>query len=419
MTAWSRVETRGVTTIAGFPKLAPQGSRMAARAGRFTVGSMSAGRPLRIVVAGGGFAAAELMLALKAQAEERVALELVAPSTELVYRPAATGTPFERSQVDRYDLGSLAREVGAAVRRDTVEAVAPRARRIRLRSGAAVEYDALVLALGARARAPIPGAITFRDQRDAHLVARMVEELRAPEGRRVVFAAPSGVSWTLPLYELALMTAAEIERRGLDVETTLVTPEAAPLQAFGPAVSDPIGSLLADRGIRRLRGVAHSVGRSRLTLTGGEALRADRVVAVPRLVGRRVAGVPADWNGFVATDSHGRVCDTPDVFAAGDMTQFQVKQGGLATQQADVIAAVLAARSGADVEVPPVRHILRTCLLAPDGPLYLRAELDGDGRPLPPTETPQVSREPLWWPPAKVFGRYLTPWMATQHLVPV
>ena len=378
---------------------------------------MALNRPLRVVVAGGGFAAAELVLALNALAEDRVAVELISPSTEVAIRPAATGTPFELSPVDRYDLGALARETGAALRRDTVEAVAPRARRIRLRSGVAMEYDALVLSLGARARAAIPGAATFRDQRDAHLIAGLVDELQAREGRRVVFAAPSGVSWTLPLYELALLTAAELEQRGAGVETTLVTAEAAPLQAFGPGVSEHIGTLLAERGIRRLRGVAHSVGRGRVTLSSGEAVGADRVVAVPRLVGRRVTGVPGDWNGFVATNAHGRVLEVPDVFAAGDMTQFPVKQGGLATQQADVIAAVLAARSGADVEIPPVRHVLRTRLLVPDGPLYLRAELDGAGRPLPATGGPQISTEALWWPPAKLFGRYLSPWMATHDPV--
>jgi sulfide:quinone oxidoreductase len=378
---------------------------------------MPRNRPLRVVVAGGGFAAAELMLALGALAEDRVAVELITPSTELALRPAATGIPFELSRVDRYDLASLAHEVGAVVRRDTVEAVAPRARRLRLRSGAAVEYDALVLALGARARAAIPGAVTFRDQRDAHLIAGVVGDLRTHGGRRVAFAAPSGVSWTLPLYELALLTAAEIDRHDLAVETTLITPEATPLQAFGPEVSRRIASLLADKGIRRLRGVAHSVGRGRLTLTSGEAVQADHVVAVPRLVGRRVAGVPADWNGFVATDEHGRVRDLPDVFAAGDMTQFQLKQGGLATQQADVIATVLAARAGAGVQVPQVRHVLRTRLLVPDGPLYLRAELDGAGRPLPATEGPQISEEALWWPPAKLYGRYLSPWMAAHDPV--
>src|SRR5829696_5384128 len=164
---------------------------MATGAGAPTVRSMPREHPLRIAVAGGGFAAAELILALRALAEDRVAIELITPSTELAFRPAATGTPFERSHVDRYDLELLADETGAGLRRDMVEAVAPRARRLRLRSGGAVEYDRLVLALGARARAAISGAVTFRDQRDGHLVARLIEELDLLEGRRVVFAAPS------------------------------------------------------------------------------------------------------------------------------------------------------------------------------------------------------------------------------------
>src|SRR4051794_38951742 len=185
---------------------------MEARATARTVRPMLRSQPLRIVIAGGGFAAAELMLALAALAGDRVAVELVTPSTELAFRPAATGTPFELSRVDRYDLRALAQEVGASIRSGSVEAVAPRARRLRLRSGGAMEYDALVLALGARASAAIPGAVTFRDQRDAHLVTRLIEGLHTPSNRRVVFAAPSGVSWTLPLYELALLTAAEIER---------------------------------------------------------------------------------------------------------------------------------------------------------------------------------------------------------------
>jgi sulfide:quinone oxidoreductase len=391
---------------------------MAGRAGAPTVPRMSLSRPLRIVVVGGGFAAAELLLALDALAEDRVAVELITPSTELAFRPAATGAAFARSHVDRHDLGSLAHDAGATLRRDVVEAVAPRIRRLRLASGAAVDYDALVLATGARARAAVPGAVTFRDDRDVDLITRLVEGLEALDAQRLAFTAPSGVSWTVPLYELALLMAAEIERRGVEVETVLITPEASPLQVFGPQVSDRVGTLLADRGIHRLRGVAHHVGRGRLTLTSGELISTDHVVAVPRLVGRRIIGIPADWNGFVTTDAYGRVRELTDVFAAGDMTHFPVKQGGLATQQADVIAAVLAARAGAAIEVPPVRHVIRTRLLIPEGPLYLRVELDGDGRPLPSTEASQISTEALWWPAAKLFGRYLSPWMATHHSLP-
>jgi len=368
------------------------------------------------MVAGGGFAAAELVLALRALAQDRVDIELVAPSADLPFRPAATATPFRREDVQVYDLAAIAADAGAVVRQDTIEAVASDAHRVRLASGASRSYDALVLAVGARARAAVPGAITFRDQRDGHLVAALLDDLAATRAKRVVFAAPSGVSWTLPLYELALLTSAELDRRDLATEVVILTPEAVPLEVFGNGASTHVSRLLAEHGVRRLRGSAVSVAHRHVTLATGESLSADGVVAVPRLVGRRISGVPADWNGFVQVDRQGRVAELDDVFAAGDVTQFPVKQGGLATQQADVIAAVLAARAGADVDPPPGHSVLRARLLGADEPCYLRAELDAAGRPLPSPGPPEVSDEPDWWPAAKLFGRHLSPWMAARGL---
>jgi sulfide:quinone oxidoreductase len=371
--------------------------------------------PFRVTVIGGGFAAAELLLALRSLAEERVSLELIAPTTELPFRIASTGTAFGEGEVPVYDLERLAADIGASFRRDTAEAVAARAHRIRLSSGAVTHYDAAVLALGARATVGVPGALTFRDQRDAHLIERLVGELREGEIRRLTFAVPAGVAWTLPLYELCLLTAAQIARHDLDVELTVVTPERRPLAVFGDEVSTALEAALADREIRLLsRSFPASLLRGRLLLASGESIRADRVIAVPRLVGRRIAGVPADWNGFVTTDAYGRVPDRPDVFAIGDLTDFPVKQGGVATQQADIVAATLARRAGAAVDVPPGRFVLGSQLLGLGEPLFLRAELGADGRVLRATGAPAVSVDPPWWPSGKLFGRHLTPWMARQ-----
>jgi sulfide:quinone oxidoreductase len=373
---------------------------------------------LRVAVIGGGFAAAELLLALRALAEEHVELELIAPDMRLPFRVASPGAPFGAARVDVYDLAQLAADVGAKVRRDTVEAVAPAAHRARLASGAAAEYDALVLAVGARARGAIPGALTFRDQRDGHHVTRLLAELAAGTVRRVAFAAPTGISWPLPLYELSLLTAAEIARLDLAAEVLLVTPERRALEVFGPRTSARVEALLADRGVQFMPGTSPaSVEPGLLTARAQSPIAADRVVTIPRLVGRRIAGIPTNWSGFVQTDADGRVDDLPDVFAVGDVTSFPVKQGGLATQQADVVARHLAVLAGADVPRQPVRHILRTRLLGAGAPLYLRAELDADGRPLPSASEP--SDEAQWWPAAKLFGRYLSPWMAAQATSPL
>jgi sulfide:quinone oxidoreductase len=100
-----------------------------------------------------------------------------------------------------------------------------------------------------------------------------------------------------------------------------------------------------------------------------------------------------------------------DVFAVGDITTFPVKQGGLATQQAEVVAKTLAVRAGADVPTAPWRPVLRTRLLGTAEPIYLRAELDAAGRPVAGTGEVALD-EPPWWPGAKLVGGRLTPWMA-------
>ena len=68
---------------------------------------------------------------------------------------------------------------------------------------------------------------------------------------------------------------------------------------------------------------------------------AERVVSLPRLEGLRILGIPQDDDGFIGTDLSGRVRGLEDVYAAGDITDYPVKQGGIATQQADAVAATI------------------------------------------------------------------------------
>jgi sulfide:quinone oxidoreductase len=132
----------------------------------------------------------------------------------------------------------------------------------------------------------------------------------------------------------------------------------------------------------------------------------DRVVALPRLEGYD-SGVPHDAQGFIPTDEYGRVPGLDDVYAAGDLTSFPVKQGGIATQQADAAAAAIAVQTGAKVEPIPFRPVLRGQFLTGFFPRYLRAD--------PDARTSTVSTEPLWWPPAKIVGQHLAPFLAA-HL---
>ena len=54
-------------------------------------------RPL-VLIAGGGVAALEAVLALEALAGARVRIELLTPADEFVFRPLLVGEPFDRQK---------------------------------------------------------------------------------------------------------------------------------------------------------------------------------------------------------------------------------------------------------------------------------------------------------------------------------
>ena len=75
--------------------------------------------------------------------------------------------------------------------------------------------------------------------------------------------------------------------------------------------------------------------------------------------GRPIAGIPADENGFIEVDEHGRVRGLERVWAAGDITTLPLKSGGLAAEQADVAAEDIAAAAGAAIEPRPFDSVAR------------------------------------------------------------
>ena len=236
------------------------------------------------------------------------------------------------------------------------------------------------------ARAPYrssPGAITFQGATDAPVVSRLLDDAAARLRPRIAFAVGPATSWPLPLYELALLTAGELRARGARCEITLVTPEAAPLELFGTRASAVAAGLLADRGITVIANAEPlAVADGALQLVDGRSIGADRVVALPRAAGRFVAGLPHDHEGFIPVDPHGRVDATDGVYAAGDITTFPFKQGGLATQQADAAAEAMLAELGLPIEPQPFSPVLQGVLYTGGEPAYMRAPL-GDRRRRP------------------------------------
>jgi sulfide:quinone oxidoreductase len=368
----------------------------------------------KVLIVGGGVAGLEAAIALADLAGAKAEVELCAGREDFVYRPFAVGEPYGASRVLRYDLPQLLERCGARFRLDNIVSVDGGRHRATTHDGSEIAYDYLIVACGSRLLWSVPGAITFWGVADEGEVQGVVSKLRQGRLRRLIFTMPGGNGWALPAYELALLAATELSRAGVrDTRLTVVTPEDGPLRIFGRRASEQVAELLAKQEIEVISGT-HPVSyeNGALAIVPGEDLEADAVISLPRLEGRRIAGVPYEENGFISVDGHSRVAGLEDVFAAGDVTTFPVKQGGIATQQADVAAEQIAADLGCDVEAEPIDPVLRGILWTGAKPRYLFGWLGGGHG-----ETSVASERPPWPVdnPSKLIGRYLTPFLAAHN----
>jgi sulfide:quinone oxidoreductase len=372
---------------------------------------MNRGGEAKVLIVGGGVGALEAAIALRDLAGDKVQVEICAGRGDFVYRPFAVGEPYGASRVLRYSLERLASLCGADLRLENVASIDPELRCATSHDGTEIPYDYAIVACGARLLWSIPGAVTFWGVADEGEMREIVSRLREGRLRRLVFTMPGGNGWALPAYELALLAASELEKSGItDTRLTVVTPEDGPLQIFGRRASEQVAQLLAEHGIEVLTGT-HPVKyeRGALAVVPDEEIEADAVVSLPRLEGRHIDGLPYDSSGFVPVDDHARVQGLPRTFAIGDVTNFPVKQGGIATQQADVAAEAIAAELGCEVEANPLDPVLRGILWTGSKPRYLFGWLGGGHG-----ETSVASERPPWPVdnPSKLIGRYLTPFLS-------
>lgn len=364
-----------------------------------------------VVIAGGGVAAMEGLLRLRRLAGDAAEITLLAPNEEFGFRALSVKEPFAMGHGARHSVRQIARDASADWVQDTLTWVDVDGQKLHRESGEPVEFDALLLAIGGHLAPFLEHAVTFFDQDADALVSGIVRDVEEGYSKRVAFAAPDGPRWLLPLYELALMTAERARSSGMDdVEIMVVTPEQAPLDGFGEAASDAVARLLAESGIDvRTSALAETPAKGKLRVGAeGEELSVERVVAMPRVTGPSIRGVPGGGaHGFVPVDDHCAVLGTGGrLFAAGDATDFPVKHGGLSAQQADTAAAGIAALAGTDVETPPFRPVIRGKLLTGARPLYMTARLVGGA-----SFESEVSNEPLWESGDKVVADELSAYL--------
>lgn len=358
-----------------------------------------------IVIAGGGVAALEALIALRELGGDGPRVTLLAPESHFAYRPMSVAEPFCLGHADRHPLAAIARDFDVAVVRDSLREVDPAARTVTTGAGATLEYDALLIAVGAKPEPVHRHAITFGADGAPEALSGLLADLEDGYVKRVAFVLPGAVVWSLPLYELAVMTARDVWSAGIDgVELVLVSPEARPLEAFGSEASAMVAELLAEEGIEFIGSTIAEVGHG-FVAAGDRRIDASRVITLPVPTGPAIAGLPSDAHGFIPTDQHGRVEGVEDVYAAGDATTFPIKQGGLAAQQAVAAAEAILARHGADLDPQPFRPVLRGMLLTGGRRRWLRA---------PAGATPghsEAALRALWWPPTKIATRYLAPYL--------
>ena len=350
------------------------------------------------------------MVALHDLCGDRAEIAVHAPRREFLYRPLAVTEPFGLGEVLKFDLQQLAERSGASFSLDSIVSVDTDGQRATTHDGSEVEYDYLVVASGARLLWTVPGAATFWGGSDEDASADVMRELQAGTLRKVIFTMPGGLGWPLPTYELALLASAQLKDADApSAKLRIVTPEDAPLQLFGVRASEQMGQLLAERGIEIVTGASPvKFENGRLDVAPGDPIEADAVVSAPSFEGRFVVGLPHDEDGFIPVDEHSLVQGLQNVFAVGDVTNFPVKQGGIATQQADAAAEVIAAQVGSPVEPQPFEPVLRAVLLTGEEPKYLYGELGGGHG-----ETSTFSDDPPWRDEGKIVGKYLAPFLAS------
>lgn len=363
-----------------------------------------AGRRLPVLIAGGGVAALELALALHDLAAAQTEVTVISPNHDFVYRPYAVREPFGYAPATRYPVDRILQEAGAAHVLDELAWVDTDAQVLHTASGEQLPYGALAVAVGAHARPRFAHAITIDDAHLDELMHGLVLDVEEGSVHRLAFVIPARMAWPMPVYELALMTAARAYEMNVEVELTIVTPEESPLAIFGGRASDAVQELLLESGITTITSAyAEVCGAGEIAIDPGDRrVIVDRIVALPELYGPAIRGIPAAKHGFIRVDRFGQVPDSGPVFAAGDAVDFAVKHGGISSQQADVAARSIAALAGAGVEREQFQPVLRGMLLTGAGPRYLSARITG-GHGF----ASEIADVPMWSPGGKIAAQHL------------
>ncbi|MDQ6779028.1 MAG: FAD-dependent oxidoreductase [Actinomycetota bacterium] len=363
---------------------------------------------LQILVVGGGVAALEAALALRDVGGDRVAIRLLAPEREFVYRPERVREPFAFAAARRYPLERIASDLEAELIGARFKWLDPDAKVVHTDSGEELSYQALLLAPGAKRYRRYPQALTIDDANLDEQLHGLIQDIEGGYVHSLAFVLPTGPTWPLPAYELALLSAARADDVSADVKITIATPEDAPLAIFGPDASDGVRRVLEEAGITIIASAHSEVPEpGHVTITpGARHVKADRVITLPELHGPSLPGVPTAHRGFIPVDPYGNVRGLQAVWAAGDATDFAVKHGGLAAQAADTAAQAIAAAAGLALAPVPFHPTIHATLLTGGKPVQLSAHITGGHG-----QSSYITAAPTVDPSSKITASHLSPYL--------
>ena len=353
------------------------------------------------MIAGGGVAALEAVLALREWAGAEFPIELICPRSEFEYRPLLVLEPFVEASPETVDLGAFAKQNGVALHQDSMAAVDRGRKIVRTAGDREVSYRALLVALGAQALPGLEGTQSFSNHADAAALRKALEGFKPGSEMTLAFAITDRRGWVLPLYELALLSRAMLDERGAsDAQVVVLTAEKRPLEALGEQASSAVELLLSGNRVElrtKVKPVSFNGGVIRLR-SGGD-LPADHVVAQPRMRGAAIEGLRQSKDGFIRVDAYCRARRQKGVYAAGDITAGFAKQGGLAARQAEVAAGAILADLGYPIDPAWFEPEMEAVLLT--GPVleqFREADRSGD-----------------WTPPSKISAYRLSAYLGTRE----
>ena len=389
-------------------------------------------RPV-VCVVGAGTAGLEGLLSAREQLGAKAELRLIAPEHEFRYRPMSPGSLFRPALERGLAIADLVAQVGATWVADRADVIYESERNLLTRDGDTVDFDFLLLAIGARSKRALRQGHVWERGADPGFLDQIIEGITVGEVRSVAVAVPRGARWPIPAYELALILA--WTATGTDAQVALLTAEEQPLGALGRDATDAVARELDAAGVEVVTGVEvidesernaqtpeladvllvpeepaeevdALIGKpsdpASLRLDTGAAAEFERLVSLPTIVGPFIDGVATDAVGLIEVDEALKVCGSERVWAAGGCIASALEHSALSARQADAaiaaIAAAIAGKAPAGSTQSSRPPELTGLLLTGARDQWLAEN---------PVGTHEPSTRCLWWPPGRAVGHML------------